>query len=185
MKKDKKKIAKKGIAVLLAGTMIGTMFVGCSKQKRALLEDTILDGAQVMTVDEEPIIVTPKYQYTENGECRNGKHYKDVVTGTIYHVSKFTTEEAQLIIQNSQKTNSNSTEDGKEKIVYQTMGDVKRAYACSNVNAVYLFEDEAQLSALTNKLTADELKKAQDESFTDEDVLAIQERIADEAKTLK
>ncbi len=35
MKKDKKeikKITKKGLAILLAGTMVGTVFAGCNKQ---------------------------------------------------------------------------------------------------------------------------------------------------------
>ncbi len=80
--------------------------------------------------------------------------------------------------------NSYSNEQGERKKVYQTIGDVKRTYACKNVNAVYLFKDEAQLLSLTNKLTADELKKAQDGTFTDEDALVIQQRIANDAKTL-
>lgn len=158
--------------------MMGTM-VGCGKQKTSLLEDTVLEEAQVMTIDEEPIIVTPKYY----SKCMYCKHYKDVVTGTFYHVSNFTTEEAQLLIENSQEYNSNPTNE--KKAVYQTIGDVRRALACRNVTAVFLFEDEAQLTALTNKLTADDLKKAQEGNFTDSDVIEIQQRIAREAKTLK
>lgn len=104
-KEELKKLFKKGLAVLLSCTMVGTMFVGCSKQKDTMLEDTILYKAQVMTVDRDPIIVTPTSTISTRGSnyCYRGSHYKDVVTGTVYHVLNFTTEEAQLMIENSQK----------------------------------------------------------------------------------
>lgn len=85
MKKDnelKKKLVKKGVAVLVAGTLIATVFTGCGKRE-ALLEDTILEKAAVVYVDDQPLVMS--YYYPHSGNC-DGKHYKYIVSGEIYHV---------------------------------------------------------------------------------------------------
>lgn len=182
MKKDNelmKKIVKKGTVLLLAGTMIGTIFTGCTKQKNTVLEGTLLYEAQVMTVGGETIIVTPRGNYFSDKQCFKGAHYKDVITGTVYQINDFTTEEAELLVENSQK----QVDEDESNVVFNTIGDVRRHYSCINKHTVTLLEDEVQLTALTNKLTADELQKAMEGNFTDADVIAIQQRIANESTT--
>lgn len=172
MKKDKKEIknvTKKGLAVLLAGTMMGTMFAGCSK---ALLTNTTLENAMIMTVDDETLIVEPIGKHTYHDilwcECSD-KHYKDIITGNLYHVSDYTGEEVS----------ASSNEQGC------SVEEIKRKLSCEDNKCISLLDDEVQLTALSNKLTADELKKAREGKFTDEDFVALEQRVADEAKTLK
>lgn len=173
MKKDKKEIknvTKKGLAVLLAGTMMGTMFAGCSK---AHLANTTLENAMIMTVDDETLIVEPIGEHTYYDdillyECSD-KHYKDIITGNLYHVSDYTGEEVS----------ASSNEQGC------SVEEIKRKLSCGDNKCISLLDDEVQLTALSNKLTADELKKAREGKFTDEDFVALEQRVADETKTLK
>ncbi len=143
-KKENKKILKKGIALALAGTMIGTVFVGCSKKN--LLEDTLLNDTEVVYVDDQPLIMSYNYSY----DSCDGKHYKDIISGRVYHVA-------------------NENAEGTEICVYRN---------------VITLDTDTKRESITPYLTADELKKAQEENFSDEDVIAIQQRIAKEAKTL-
>lgn len=186
-----KKMVKKGVAVLAAGTLIATALTGCTKQdkpKNAVLEGTILEQAQVMIVGEEPIIVTPVA-----ADCSSGSHYKDVVTGTVYQITKCTTEKAELMIESSQKQkaeyeakkeiNEKEARKYKPAYVFVTKEDVKKYYECRYKDVENYFEDEVKLTVLTNKLTAEDLNKAMEGKFTDADVIAIQQRIAKELKT--
>lgn len=173
MKKDKKEIkniTKKGLAVLLAGTMIGTMFAGCSKN--AYLTDTDLENAMVMIIDDETLVVESVgghfYGGIQGYRCSD-KHYKDVITGNLYHVSPYTSKEVS----------ASSDEQGC------SVEEIKRYLSCGDEECVSLLDDEVQLIALSNKLTADELKKAKEGKFTDEDFVALEQRMAEETKTLK
>lgn len=170
MKKDKKEIkniTKKGLAVLLAGTMIGTMFAGCSKN--AYLTDTDLESAMVMVIDDDTLVVEPIGNHYYGGYKCGSKHYKDAITGNLYHVSPYTSEEVS----------ASSDEQGC------SVEEIKRDLSCRDKECVNLLDDEVQLIALSNKLTADELKKAKEGKFTDEDFVALEQRMAEETKTLK
>lgn len=148
MKKDnelKKKLVKKGVAVLVAGTLIATVFTGCGK-RGALLEDTILEKSAVVYVDDQPLVMS-YYPYSDN--C-NGKHYKDIVSGEIYHVK-------------------NENYEGTEICEYK---DIKT------------LDPDTKIESITPYLTADELKKAQKDEFTDADIIEIEQRISNQSKTL-
>lgn len=149
MKKDnelKKKLVKKGVAVLVAGTLIATVFTGCGK-KEALLEDTILERTVVVYVDDQPLVMS--YYYPRYDKC-TGKHYKDIVSGEIYHVE-------------------NENYEGTEICKYT---DIKT------------LDPDTKIESITPYLTADELKKAQKDEFTDADIIEIEQRISNQSKTL-
>ena len=81
-----KNILKKGAAVLLAATMIGS-FSGC-KSKDSVLADTVLEKGSIVYVDDEPIImvnIDGTYKHHLNKPCK-GYHYEDIITGQKYHI---------------------------------------------------------------------------------------------------
>ncbi len=107
MEKDrelKKKLVKKGVAVLLASTMIGTVFTGCAK--KSLLEETILDGTEIVYVDDQPLIMS--YFYPRGAKCA-GKHYKDIVSGKIYHIKNENNDDNEVCHYNDINTLSSET----------------------------------------------------------------------------
>lgn len=81
-----KNVLKKGTAVLLATTMIGS-FSGC-KSKDSVLADTVLEKGAIVYVNDEPIImvnIDDTYKHHLNKPCK-GYHYEDIITGQKYHI---------------------------------------------------------------------------------------------------
>lgn len=165
-----KEISKRGTAIFLAGTLVCIITTGCNK-KESLFEDTILEEAQVMEYDDNVFVVVPT-QTKQTGYsrlCRN-KHYKDIVTGTIYHVLRYSTKSAEKRIKENKY--------GR----YQSLDEFKNDNSCLNYNSIDVFSDEIKLDILTKYMTLEEIKKANSGEFTDEDAIILTKRIVDSKK---
>ena len=156
MKKSKKKLVIKGISLVLSGTMATAFLTGCEK-KKALLEDTILEEAVVMYVDDNPLIVRP-VDYSDTRKNCMGYNYEDILTGTIYHNNLHAFENGLSEYESSDKCVPSAERDG------------------------VIIVDNAQIKSLTQYLTEEEIKKASEGNFTDADAIAVQQRLTKQVK---
>lgn len=149
----KKNSIKRSISALLAVTLMGVGFTGCGKKEsesvEPILADTVLENGFVVYVDEEPLIMTYENLRQDGGRfgwrC-TGKHYRDIITGTYYHVPH------------------------PENI------DERCAYGI--IDGVNILPLETEINPISNELTKEELQKANEGKFTDEDVISVQQRLA-------
>lgn len=158
MKKDKKTLLRGGTkvaSVVLATSLVATLFAGCGN-KKALFEGTILEDAAVMYIDENiakdrshgVIGASNEGIDTIDGKrvaivrpitvdnCSFAYHYEDIVTGTLYHVNS------------SRNPNAES---------------------CNNYKPYFV--ENPIIEPLTGRLTAEEIEKAAQGKYTDQDAI--------------
>lgn len=173
-----KKSTKKILALGLAGTMMTTMFAGCSRAKSSS-KNALPKQAQVMTINDEQFIVTPKgyFNATKFGyicDSDTASHYVDAITKTRYHVVDFTSDE---IMERKNKDGEN---------IYSSLDAARSALKCKDKRAVTLFKNEVILSPLTSKLSEEQLEKIEENNFTDKDLVELQSELNEQgsSKTL-
>lgn len=156
---------------------MASLLAGCGNEKdnenkKAILEGMALEKSMIMMVDGETLIARPCEKDEVKINCLTScpqSHYKDVITGSIYHVIPYTTSEVNKDI---------------EKGKFSSLEAVRRNNSCLADSNITAFEDEIALTTLSNKLTVEELKKANDGKFTDADLIELHQRLAKESKTL-
>lgn len=158
-----KTITKKGLAVLLATTMIGTVFAGCSKN--SLFDDTLLENAQVMYINNQDTNTTePVIVYKYHNTCSTGEHYKSVISGNAYHIADV-------------KIKSETDESG-------SVNTKDYWYKCDFDQNISIKEYDVYFKTIESVLTKEELARAEKGEFTDADIAEVQSRLTEEAKTL-
>lgn len=149
-KLTKTKLFKRGVALALAATTVGSL-AGCGK--KAPLEDTILENSVVALVDgdyEILKVVKSSYCYvTDDSNIESSydhQHYQNVVTN-------------EYLVDN---------EDCRQFIIRGVW---------ENQLAISRYAEITDIKSITDYLTEEELKKANDGSLTDEDIIKIVARI--------
>ena len=184
---------KKALALILSCTLISTCFAGCSKKSKSVLNSKNMDNILVMTIDDKNVVGDERIVLVENSgythyptgdiECR-GKHYKDVMDDSIYHIIDITKEKWDSLTK-GQKYRAcgaqldDSEVEAKPDISY----DQYCAFShCKNSSSFNYSLDDVTFNSVVDVATAEELNKIKNGKFSDDDSIDMQNRLNKELK---
>ncbi len=174
---------KKGTQTILSIALVGTTILNgvlflYSKKDKPILKAEDLSTTRIMYIDEEAVIIKPAEIFKSGYLCMKGHHYKDILSGDIYHVTNYSKNDIE---QTSEKC-INFIFGQASKV---TSTDILKYFECNIPEAINLYDGDVSFETITNKLNDEQLEKIEDGKFMYKDLNEFKNEINSEFNKTK